>query len=116
MTHADNKTDDSEITNVPKHKVGAYLRYTLFEKLVAQIDTEYDSKRFSSADRIQVADGYVVANTKVGYDIGNGFWVDAGVKNLFDENLRDPGRLSGSRKNPVCQSSLYLLMVESMNG
>ena len=86
LTYADNKTDDSEITNVPKHKVGAYLRYTLFEKLTAQVDAEYDSKRFSSTDGVQVADGYVVANTKVGYDIGNGFWVDAGVKNIFDKN------------------------------
>lgn len=86
LTHADNKTDDNEITNVPKHKVGAYLRYTVFERLVAQIDAEYDSRRFSSADGVQAADGYVVANTKIGYDIGTGFWVDAGVENLFDKN------------------------------
>ncbi len=86
LTHADNKTDDNKITNVPKHKVVAYLRYTFFEKLVAQVDAEYDSRRFSSANGVQVADGYIVANTKVGYDIGKGFWLDAGVKNLFDEN------------------------------
>lgn len=86
LTHIDNKTDESEIINVPKHKIGAYARYRMFERLVAQVDTEYDSKRFSSADGVQVADGYVVVNSKVGYDLGKGFMVDGGVKNLLDEN------------------------------
>jgi iron complex outermembrane recepter protein len=85
-THVDNTTDDNKITNVPEHKVFGYLRYTLFEKLMAQVDAEYDSKRYSSSNGVQVADGYVVANAKIGYDIGKGLWVDAGVKNLFDEN------------------------------
>ncbi|MFH0784698.1 MAG: TonB-dependent receptor, partial [Pseudomonadota bacterium] len=85
-THADNKSDDTKIINVPEHKVVAYLRYTFFEKLITQIDAEYNSKRFSSTNGVQVADGYIVANTKVGYDIGKGFLVDVGVKNLFDEN------------------------------
>ncbi len=85
-THADNKTDSSKITNVPAHKVVAYLRYTLFEKLIAQADVEFDSRRFSSSNGVQVADGYAIMGSKLSYDLGNGFLVDAGVKNLFDKN------------------------------
>ncbi len=85
-THVDNKTDDTKITNIPKHKVFAYLRYTMFDRLTGQVDTEYDSKRYSSTDGVQVADGYVVANMKLGYDFGNGFVAEAGVANVFDKN------------------------------
>lgn len=85
-THIDNKTDDSKIINVPAHKVIAYARYTFFERLTAQADIEFDSQRFSSSNGVQVADEYTIVGSKLSYDLGNGFLVDAGVKNLFDKN------------------------------
>lgn len=85
-THADNKSDTAKLINIPKHKVVAYLRYTLFDRLIGQVDAEYDSKRYSSSDGVQVADEYIVANVKVGYDFGNGFLAETGVANVLDEN------------------------------
>lgn len=86
LTHIDNQTDSSEIVNVPKHKAIAYLRYTLFDRLTAQIDGEYDSKRYSTSDGIQVADEYLVMGSKLGYSFNNGMTLEAGAKNLLDEN------------------------------
>ena len=85
-THVDNKTDDTKLINIPRHKAVAYLRYTLLEKLTGQVDAEYDSKRYSSSDGVQVADGYIVANIKLGYEFGNGFLAETGVANVLDEN------------------------------
>lgn len=85
-THIDNKTDSSKIINVPAHKVFAYARYTFFERLTAQADIEFDSQRFSSSNGVEVAGEYTIVGTKLSYDIGNGFLVDAGVKNLFDKD------------------------------
>ena len=86
LTSIDNKTDNSEIVNVPKHKTIAYVRYTLLERLTAQFDGEYDSKRYSSSNGVQVADDYLIFNTKLGYAMKNGISLEAGAKNLFDEN------------------------------
>ncbi len=85
-THADNKSDASRLTDIPKHKVVAYLRYTLFDRMTCQVDGEYDSKRYSSTDGVRIADDYIVANLKLGYDFGNGFLAEAGMSNVFDEN------------------------------
>jgi iron complex outermembrane receptor protein len=85
-TYADNKSNASKLTDIPKHKVVAYFRYTLFDRLIGQVDAEYDSKRYSSSDGVRVAGDYIVANVKVGYDFGNGFLAETGVANVLDEN------------------------------
>ncbi len=86
FTHADNKSDSSKLKDIPKHKVVAYLRYTLFDRWICQVDGEYDSKRYSSTDGVRIADDFIVANIKVGYDFGNGFLVESGMSNVLDEN------------------------------
>jgi iron complex outermembrane receptor protein len=85
-THADNKSNANKLIDIPKHKVVAYLRYTLFDRLIGQVDAEYDSKRYSSTDGGRIADDYIVANLKLGYDLGNGFLAETGVANVLDEN------------------------------
>ncbi len=85
-TYADNKTDASELINIPRHKTVAYLRYTLLDNLSALVDAEYDSKRYSSTDGDQVAQGFTVANAKLSYALGNGIVAEAGVKNIFDRD------------------------------
>ncbi len=85
-THVDNKTDETKLINIPEHKAVAYLRYTLLDRLTGQLDTEYDSKRYSSSGGVQVADAFFVANIKLGCDFGNGFLAETGVANVLDEN------------------------------
>ena len=85
-TYAENKTDASELINIPEHKVVAYLRYTLLDNLSALVDAEYDSKRYSSTDGDQVAQGFTVANAKLSYALGHGIITEAGVKNIFDRD------------------------------
>jgi len=85
-THAENESDSRKLTNIPKHKLTGYLRYTIWSDLVAQLDAEYNSKRYSSDDGVRVADAYTVVNTKLGYEFFGNMHTEIGVKNLFDEN------------------------------
>ncbi|WP_028581688.1 TonB-dependent receptor plug domain-containing protein [Desulfogranum japonicum] len=97
-TYADNKTSDVELTNIPEHKLVPYLRHTLYDRLITQLDAEYNSKRYSSTDGDRVADEFVVVNFKMTYDFGQGISADAGVSNMLDENYEleegypEPGR------------------------
>ena len=97
-THSDNKTDSSKLTNVPEHKVVAYLRYVFWNHLSSQLDGEYNSKRYSSSDGTRVASKFTVVNAKLAYDFDNGFQAEAGMKNIFDkdyelqEGYSQPGR------------------------
>ena len=86
FTSAENKSDASELINIPKHKLVPYLKYTLFNRLSILADAEFDSKRYSSTDGVEVAPGFSVANLKFGYDFGNGFLAETGVKNIFDKD------------------------------
>lgn len=86
FTNAENKTNETELINIPKHKLAPYLKYTLFDKLSVLADAEFDSKRYSSSDGVQVAPGFAVANLKFGYDFGNGFLAETGIKNIFDKD------------------------------
>ncbi len=86
LTYADNKADASELTNIPQHKLTPYLKYTLFDRWSFLADAEFDSKRYSSSDGVQVASGFTVANLKFGYDFGNGFLAETGIKNIFDKD------------------------------
>ena len=86
FTSAENKSDASELINIPQHKLVPYLKYTLFDRWSVLADAEFDSKRYSSTDGVQVASGFTVANLKFGYDFGNGFLAETGVKNIFDKD------------------------------
>jgi len=85
-THADNESTDAEIIDVPKHKIGAWLRYLIWAGLSAQVDGEYNSERYSEDDGSRVADAFTVINTKLGYKFTNGLYAEAGVDNVFDED------------------------------
>lgn len=84
FTHADNKSDDSELTNIPKHKLVPSLRYTFAGRLSTLLNAEIYSDRYSSSDGKRVADSFTVANIKFAYDFGNGFLAEAGMNNIFD--------------------------------
>ena len=86
LTKSDNQTDESELTNIPEHKVVTYLKYTFFDRLTGLVDAEFDSKRYSSSDGSQIAGGFAVANLKVSYDFGKGIIGETGLKNICDSN------------------------------
>lgn len=86
FTSAENKSDASELINIPQHKLVPYLKYTLFDRWSVLADAEFDSKRYSSSDGVQVAQGFTVANLKFGYDFSNGFLAETGIKNIFDKD------------------------------
>ncbi|MFA5906412.1 MAG: TonB-dependent receptor, partial [Desulfobacula sp.] len=65
-THAEDKTNSSELINIPQHKLVPYLKYTLFDRWSVLADAEFDSKRYSSTDGVQVASGFTIANLKFG--------------------------------------------------
>ncbi|MFV0436736.1 MAG: TonB-dependent receptor plug domain-containing protein, partial [Desulfopila sp.] len=83
---AHNRSDSNKLTDVPKHKIFAYLQYTPTDSLSAQVDVEYNSKRYSATDGSRVAGDFTVTNVKLGYNFNRGFVAEAGIKNLFDEN------------------------------
>ncbi len=86
FTNADNKTNDSKLVDIPEHKVFAYTRYTPLARLTAQVDAEYNSKRYTSSDGVRVAGAFFTAGAKLAYDFGHGILAEAGVENIFDEN------------------------------
>ena len=84
-TEAENNTDESELVNVPAHKVVPYVEYAITDKLSTLADAEYNSKRFSSSDGSRLAEDFITANIKLTYAFGNGFVAETGLKNIFDE-------------------------------
>ena len=98
FTQAENHTDDTELINIPEHKLVPYLKYTFMERLSTLIDAEIYSDRFSSSNGKREADGFMTANVKFGYDFGNGLIAETGLKNLLDEDYEleegypEPGR------------------------
>jgi len=86
FTYADNRSDSTELTNIPQHKLAPWLKYTIVDRLSVMADVEFDSKRYSSSDGKWIAHGFSVANLKLDYDFNNGFIAETGVRNIFDRN------------------------------
>ena len=96
-TYSDNKTNDDDLTDIPRHKLFAQTRYSPAEHLNLFADVEYNSKRFSSANKpaattsnpnpIQrVAGAFTVVNVKATYEVWKGLKAEVGVKNLLDRD------------------------------
>ena len=80
-----NTTD--QLLNLPNHKVFAYLQYfTPLKGLSLLGSVEYNGDRYSSTDGVRVADQYTLVGAKAIYEFLNGFAVEGGINNLFDEN------------------------------
>lgn len=80
-----NTTD--KLLNLPNHKLFAYLQYfTPLKGLSLLGSFEYNGDRYSSTDGLRVADQYILVGTKAIYEFLNGFSVEGGINNLFDEN------------------------------
>jgi iron complex outermembrane recepter protein len=85
-----NRSNNDKLYDIPEQKVFVYGKLTPLKSLPLSIlaDLEYDSKRYcqSTSTTVRVAKSFTVVNAKATYEIVRGLQIEAGVKNLFDEN------------------------------
>ncbi|NTV98972.1 MAG: TonB-dependent receptor, partial [Chlorobiaceae bacterium] len=85
-------------TDVPKHKVNAYLQFFTGKNTWIIAETEFDSKRYSSSDGKYTAGSYAVYNLRVNAALSESISAQFAVENLFDRNYAvaegypEPGR------------------------
>lgn len=81
-----NRSNDQVITDIPKHKLFAYGKYSPIRPLSLFASLEYDTRRYSSSDGVDEAGEFVVINTKVSYEPLKDVMLEAGVNNLLDRD------------------------------
>ena len=86
-THAKNKTYQTPVTNVPKHKFFAYVDWQVVNNLNLFVSQQVEKGRYyQDGDAYTTIPSFGVTNMKVTYHFTPEFSVDAGVNNLFDRN------------------------------
>lgn len=85
-THAKNKTNQDRLIGIPRHRATGFVRITPITGLGLIADVEYNSRRFSSSDGVQVAGSYFVASARLRYELPIGLSVQVELRNLFDRN------------------------------
>lgn len=93
-----NRSDDRvRLTDTPRHKAFASLSREI-GRWRLQTSADMASRRYTSTDGLQVAHGFAVIDSKLGYRFDGGLLLEAGVQNLFDrdyeysEGYPEPGR------------------------
>ncbi|NVN89081.1 MAG: TonB-dependent receptor [Desulfuromonadales bacterium] len=81
-----NRTNNQQITDIPKHKFFAYGKYSPIKPLSFFASLEYDTKRFSTSDGIYKAGEFVVINMKISYEVVRDLLLEGGINNLADRN------------------------------
>ena len=82
-----NNTTSDKLTNLPNHKLFAFLQYfTPLKGLSVLGSAEFNEDRYSSSDATRVACKYLLFNTKVIYEFYKGLSVEGGINNALDEN------------------------------
>lgn len=82
-----NLSNDDRLTNIPHHKLFAYLQYFTPVKGLSWLSSvEFNGARDSDSTGIRVADQYALLNTKFIYEGFKGFTIESGVNNLTDED------------------------------
>lgn len=79
--------DDPEIklTDSPEHSLKLYVEWAAAGWLTLVPNAEYNSSRYSSSDGVQV-DGFWLCNLEAQAALPHGFGLNAGVRNILDEN------------------------------
>ncbi|WP_434516726.1 TonB-dependent receptor plug domain-containing protein [Dechloromonas sp. ARDL1] len=81
----ENLFNSDKMTDTPRHKVFANAIWHAGHGWMITGTTEAYSRRYSSSDGVQVADGFAVAHLKVGYRLTGSTLVEFRVHNLFDK-------------------------------
>ncbi len=86
-----------KFTDVPEHKLFAFLQYTAAKKINMVLNAEYNTARYSTSYGT-TAGSFATFNGRIQYAIYKCFSVEAGVNNIFDANYSlaegypEPGR------------------------
>lgn len=85
------------LTDVPKHKLFAFVQYQLRDRLSVQVNTESNSKRYSTTYGT-VAGSFTLLNASANVHVYKWFLIEGGVNNVADKNYSlaegypEPGR------------------------
>ncbi|MFZ1984231.1 MAG: TonB-dependent receptor [Desulfatitalea sp.] len=85
-TDWDNRSNDQMITNVPKHKINAFLHYLAWDRLGLTVYATHYAGRYSSSNGVRETDSFTVADFKASYRIAGDLKIEGGVNNIFDKN------------------------------
>lgn len=75
---------DILFTDVPKHRIFAYLKFGKPGLFYFLFDSGYNSDRYSTSDGQYVAQGFFLSNIKASVDILKAVTLEANIDNLFD--------------------------------
>lgn len=84
-------------TDVPQHKLFAFVKYAMKDKFYIQANTEYNSKRYSTTYGTTAA-SFTLLNATAAVHIWKWFSVETGISNITDANYAlvegypEPGR------------------------
>jgi len=89
---------DLVFTDVPKHKLNGYVQFLLNKETWLLVESEYNTKRYSTSDGLYTAAPYGLVNLHMNAGLTEGLSLHAAVNNLFDRNYEvaegypEPGR------------------------
>ncbi|NTW50516.1 MAG: TonB-dependent receptor, partial [Chlorobiales bacterium] len=87
-----------KFTDTPRHKLSGYAQFLLDKNTWMLLETEYNSKRYSTSDGKYSAGDYAVFNLKANTTVLEALSIQVGIVNLFDRNYAvtegypEPGR------------------------
>ena len=100
-SYIDRKNDSNpslRFTDVPHNKISGYLQFFLDKSTWALVETEYNSKRYSTSDEKYTAGSYGLLNLRANTSLHDSLSIQAAVENVFDRNYTvsegypEPGR------------------------
>ncbi len=74
-----------KFTNVPNHKVFAFLQINPFRQSYININAEYNSDRYSTSYGVKAGE-YLLFNVKSYVHVWKYFSIEGGLNNIFDKN------------------------------
>lgn len=72
-------------TDVPRHKVFGHLQYRQKDRLQIQVNTEYNTERYSTTYGT-IAGSFLLLNANASVQVWKFFSVEAGINNITDKN------------------------------
>ena len=86
-THAKNKTQNTIVKNVPKHKFFAFVDWKILPNLSLYVSQEAEHGRYYlDGGKTVKLSGFGNSNAKLIYEPFSGLSLEAGISNLFDKN------------------------------
>jgi len=77
---------DLVFTDVPKHKLTGYVQFLLNNETWLLVESEYNTKRYSTSDGLYTAAPYGLVNLHMNAGLTDALLLHAAVNNLFDRN------------------------------